>query len=193
MLTELTTLKLRLGITEADTTQDPLLLALLRACGASFDGECRRRLARTENLTEEFTADQEEIPLTAYPIEGVHKFELKSYESPTWVEQTGVRFNIRLCCIVSLEAALGNADQIARITYTGGYVAPGTVPLPGQEALPADLEQAAVEQVAAWFTNRDKVGLMRNWPTNGTFQVLSQLPLLPWVRQVLRTHQKWTF
>jgi hypothetical protein len=193
MLTQLSTLKFRLGITEADTTQDPLLLAFLRACGASFDHECGRRLAHTENLIEEFTADELEICLASYPVESVGKFELKSFESSSWVEQPAVRFNVRHSCILSLESALGDCDQVARVMYTGGYVEPGTVPASGQEALPADLEQAAIEQVAAWFANRDKVGLMRNWPTNGTFQVLSQLPLLPWVRQVLKTHQRWNF
>jgi hypothetical protein len=36
---------------------------------------------------------------------------------------------------------------------------PDTSATTGQTALPADLEQAAVEQVAAWFLLRDKVGL----------------------------------
>ena len=37
-----------------------------------------------------------------------------------------------------------------RLTYTGGYVLPGDTPGPGQTPLPDDLEQAAVEQCAAW-------------------------------------------
>ena len=37
------------------------------------------------------------------------------------------------------------------MTLTGGYVLPGTTPSAGQTALPDDLEQAAVEQVAYWF------------------------------------------
>lgn len=192
MLTQLSTLKLRLGIAEADTSQDPLLLSLTTACSAHFDQECQRRLARAVNVTEEFTADLEQICPATYPIEAVTKFELKTSESSGWLEQSGVNYVIRFGCVISLATPLGEGCQVGRVTYTGGYVLPGTLPGPGQEALPADLEQAAVEQVAAWFLNRDKVGLMRNWPTNGTFQVLSQEPLLPWVREVLRSHRRWS-
>ncbi len=192
MLTQLSTLRTRLGIAEADTTQDPLLLSLITACGAYFDQECRRRLTRAANVTEEFNADVQEICPAAYPIETVTKFELKTSEAEGWQEQSGVSFVLRFGCIISLATPLGGTDQLARVTYTGGYVLPGAVPTAGQEALPADLEQAAVEQVAAWFINRDKVGLLRNWPTNGTFQVLSQEPVLPWVREVLSMHRRWS-
>jgi hypothetical protein len=193
MLTQLSTLKTRLGLAEADTSQDPLLLGLITACSAHFEQECRRGLSRAVNLTEEFSADLREICPATYPIETVSKFELKTSETGGWLEQSGVSFVLRFGCIVSLATPLGAAEQLARVTYTGGYVLPGTLPAPGQESLPADLEQAVLEQVAAWFLNRDKVGLLRNWPTNGTFQVLSQLPVLPWVRQVLNTHQRWSF
>jgi hypothetical protein len=193
MLTQLSTMKTRLGVAEADTTQDPLLLSLIAACTAHFDQECHRRLARGVNLTEEFNANLQEICPVSYPIEAVTKFELKTSETGGWLEQSGVSCLIRFGCIISLAARLGEADQLARVTYTGGYVLPGALPAPGQEPLPVDLEQAAVEQVAAWFLNRDKVGLLRNWPTNGTFQVFSQQPVLPWVQQVLRAHQRWSF
>src|SRR5712691_10043010 len=44
-----------------------------------------------------------------------------------------------------------------------------------------DLESAAVEQVAFLFQQRDKLGLIRQWPHDGTYIVLIQLPLLPQV------------
>ena len=40
----------------------------------------------------------------------------------------------------------------------------------GQTALPVDLEQAAIEQTAAWFLNGDKLGLVRHWP-HSVYQV----------------------
>jgi len=79
----------------------------------------------------------------------------------------------------------------SRVTYTGGYVLPGDTVGAGQTALPADLEQAAVEQVASWFQNRDKLGLLRNWPHGGVYQVYSQLPLLPSVQSVLTRYTRW--
>ena len=80
---------------------------------------------------------------------------------------------------------------MARVTYTGGYVLPGTSPGSGQTALPADVEQAATEQVAAWFYNKEKLGLVRHWPSSGTYVVLSQQPLLPGVAATLRRYQRW--
>ena len=79
---------------------------------------------------------------------------------------------------------------IARVTYTAGYVLPGTTPEPGQTPLPADLENAVIEQAAFWFQNRDKLGLIRNWPSGGTYQVFSQLDLLPNVAAVLRRYAR---
>ena len=82
--------------------------------------------------------------------------------------------------------------QLARVTYTGGYVLPGTAPAAGQTALPADLESAAIEQVAAWYQQRDKLGLVRYWPSGGIFLVFAQLPLLAQVTASLRPHQRWS-
>jgi len=55
----------------------------------------------------------------------------------------------------------------------GGYVLPGTTPSAGQTALPDDLEQAAVEQVAYWFRNRDNTGLLRSWPHDARMKLSS--------------------
>jgi hypothetical protein len=54
------------------------------------------------------------------------------------------------------------------------------------------LEQAATEQVAAWYQNKDKLGLIRHWPSSGAYLVISQLPLLAWVASTLRGYQRWS-
>jgi hypothetical protein len=140
-----------------------------------------------------------EIIARCYPIETVAKFELKTSEAEGWIEQTGTGYLLRQGCIISLSVSLSFMPQaasmspgLARVTYTGGYVIPGATPATGQTALPADLECAAVEQVAAWFQQRDKLGLIRHWPSGGTYLVLAQVPLLPQVSTSLRPHQRWT-
>ncbi|HTD88982.1 MAG TPA: hypothetical protein VK850_20615, partial [Candidatus Binatia bacterium] len=60
-----------------------------------------------------------------------------------------------------------------------------------QRPLPADLEQAAVEQVAAWFQSRDKLGLDTVWPHAGTYQKFAQLDLLLNVEAVLKRYQRF--
>jgi hypothetical protein len=199
MLTQLATVKARLAIAPADVSQDDLLTRAIEAVGARFDRECNRTFARTVGATQEFPATDTEVIARCYPIETVTKFELKTSEAEGWVEQTGVSYLVRQACVISLSAAtsfIGPVSSLnpglARVTYTGGYVMPGTAPGAGQTALPADLESAAIEQVAVWFQQRDKLGLIRHWPSGGVYLVLTQLPLLPQVTASLRPHRRWT-
>jgi hypothetical protein len=191
MVAQLSTLKLRLGIAPTDTTQDDLLAHFLDAVSARFDRECRRTLARTVDATHEFRADETTIILPCYPLETIGKFEFKITESTGWLLQTPDHL-IRRHSIINLLGPLGTAAQLARITYTGGYVLPGTTPSPGQFALPKDLEAAATEQAAAWFLRRDLLGLVRHWPNTGTYLVISRAPLLPSVQMLLKKFERWS-
>ncbi|HSU56761.1 MAG TPA: hypothetical protein VLT36_22070 [Candidatus Dormibacteraeota bacterium] len=195
MLTQLSSLKARLAIADTDVTSDDLLTSVIEALSARFDNETNRTLSRTEDATFEFDADQQEISPTCYPIESVSKFETKTSEAAGWVEQTGIDYLVRSACTISLSESINSKlstinPALARITYTAGYVLPGTYPAPGQTPLPADLEHACIEQCAAWFLTRDKVGLEINWPKGGIYQRFSQLPLLPSVRAVLSKYER---
>jgi hypothetical protein len=146
---------------------------------------------RTVDATHEFRADETVIILPCYPLETIGKFEFKISESTGWLLQTPDHL-IRRHSIINLLEPLGAVAQLARITYTGGYVLPGTTPAPGQFALPKDLEAAATEQAAAWFLRRDLLGLVRHWPNTGTYLVISQAPLLLSVQSLLRRHERWS-
>jgi len=195
MLTQLATVKARLEISVS--TYDDLLTRAIDAISARFDRECNRTLARTVGATQEFPGTNAEVIARCYPIEAVSKFELKTIEAEGWIEQAGVDYMLRNACIISLILPLSfvpqaGAGQLARVTYTGGYVMPGTTPSAGQTALPADLEWAAVEQVAGWFQQRDKLGLLRHWPSGGTFLAFPQEPLLPQVAAIIRRYRRWS-
>jgi hypothetical protein len=190
MLTQLTTIKSRLAIITTDF--DDLLTNAIKAISARFDNECNRAFARTVNAIEEFGGEELEIRPACYPIESVSKFELKNNETDGWVEQTDVEFLLRRNCVVSMRSPLGCFREAGRITYTGGYVLPGSSPGVGQTALPDDIEQAAVEQAAYWYRNRDKLGLIRTWPHDGTFEAFAQLDLLIEVKAVLSKYERWT-
>jgi hypothetical protein len=197
MFTQFSTLKIRLSIDESDVQFDSILTNTLLALSHRFDSVCNRTLARTVNATHEFDAGDLEIIPPIYPIESVSKFETKPSESEGWIEQTGVDYLIRSACIISLQSRLDAQTSmlnpsVARITYTGGYVLPGSTPSAGQTALPEDIEQACIEQAASWFQNRDKLGLARNWPHEGTYQQFLNLELLPEVTAALRPYMRWT-
>ena len=199
MLSQLPTLKLRLSIPDTDTTQDSILTSALEAVSARFDKETNRTLARTVDFKQEFDTTDMEILAACYPIESVSRFELKTSETTGWQQiQPTPDFLISSSCIISLSSPLGycqsaiaNARAVARITYTGGFVSPGTEPQPGQTPLPPDLEQAALEQVAFWYQSRDTLGLKTIWPRDGAYKQLAQLPLLISVQSVLQTHARW--
>jgi hypothetical protein len=190
MLTQLLTLKSRLALSPFEPAEDALLTTAIRAVSARFDRECCRTFARSVDAIEEFNGDEREIRPAGYPIESIRKFELKRTESEGWVEQPAIEYLIRSGCVVSLAWSLGTPGEQARLTFTGGYVLPGTNPAPGQTPLPDDLEQAAIEQIVFWYQNRDKVGVMRQWPKGGTYEQFQDLDLLPNVRAVLRKYTR---
>jgi hypothetical protein len=191
MLTQLSTVKNRLALTVTD--YDDLLTSAIKAVSARFDKECNRTFARSIDTNDEFSADQTEVSASCYPVESVTKFELKANETDGWSEQTGVQYLLRRQCVISLHSPLSSLRSpcIGRVTYTGGYVLPGDTPEAGQTPLPDDLEQAATEQVAYWFRNREKTGLLRSWPHDGTYDSFLQSDLLLEVRAVLRKYERW--
>jgi hypothetical protein len=192
MFSTLAALKARLALDPLDPQYDALLTGALTALGTRFEKECNRLFARAE-LVEEFPADTLELRVTCYPIESVSNLEVKSNETDGWVLPDTFEHLVRGGCVISLARALGDWRQQLRLTYIGGYVMPGDEVGPGQLPLPADLEQAALEQSAYWFRHRDKLGLLRSWPHDGTFEQLALLDLLPPVKAVLRTYERLNF
>ena len=191
MLSTLPNLKSRLSIPDLNVQYDDLLTAALTALSSAFDKYTNRTLSRNANITYEFQASDTEITPPVYPIESVSKFELKSTEAEGWIEQTSVEYILRNSSVISLTNRLGSWRQQCRVTYTGGYVLPGNTPGAGQTPLPPDLEQATIEQVAYWFRNRDKIGLIRNWPHQGTYEQFTETDLLPTVLAILRKYERW--
>jgi hypothetical protein len=186
-LCQLTTLKTRLGITVTDN--DAILSAFIKLVSARFERECLRTFERTEDFTQEFSADYIEIPAACFPIESVSAFELKDDELTGWQTQSDTKYLVRHGCIITLLSPLGSSFQWARVTYTGGHVLPGDTPGPGQTPLPDDLEQACVEQCASLFQNRERLGLVR-YMEGSSLRVLDQPDLLPSVRRILETHTR---
>ena len=190
LLAQLTTIKNRLGIT--DTTDDTLLTNFIEFASARFERDTNRSLERAASTTDELPADQTEILVTRFPLETVNSFHLKANETDGWLLQPNVDYLIRRACVISLSAPLGTKYEQARVTYTGGYVLPGTTPGSGQTALPDDLEHACTEQVAYWYQNRFRLGLL-SMPAEGrTFFNIAQIDLLPQVQSILKRYERFS-
>lgn len=191
MLTQLTTLKARLGIAAHDVADDTLLTNFIKHATARFDRECNRTFARGSGITGEFGGDDTELRVSRFPVESVTSFHLKSNETDGWELQSDVEHVIRRACVISLPTALGTWQQQLRVTYTGGYVLPGTTPAAGQTALPDDIEQSCAEQCVYWYQNRDRLGLVSVGGEGASVQQFAQLDLLPHVKAALSKHHRW--
>src|SRR5258708_6563074 len=148
-LTQLNTVKARLGIDQTDVADDAILAIAIAALSLRVSNACNRQFARQSGATFVFPADEREIRVDRYPIEQVALFELKDSEAAGWVAPSPAPDYLISSArsLVTLSGAIGNRAQLARVTYDGGYVLPGTAPGSGQTALPDDLEQAVVEQI----------------------------------------------
>jgi len=195
MLTQLSTIKTRLGIAAADTADDAILSNAIAAASERFARHCNRIFERTENAVFEFNADEREIVPLHYPIESVAGFDLKTSEADGWETQSNTVYLIRKgvdgACVISLSAPLGARYELARVTLTGGYVLPGATPEDGQMALPDDVEQACVEQVAYWYQRRHQLGLVSMAAERGSIHQFAQLDLLPGVNAALSAHKRY--
>jgi hypothetical protein len=181
MITQLATVKARLGIDATDFKDDTLLTQFINWVGARFDNELNRTLARAASQTYEFSADSRRIIPPLLPIESVSALALKNNEDDGWVTQTGISYVIQKGVVIYLQSALGTENEQGRITYTGGYVMPGDSVGAGQTALPKDLEQSATEQVCYLYQQRERLGLTSVSGPGGSISQYSKLDLLPTV------------
>src|SRR5436309_5003266 len=114
MLTQLATLKARLGLEIFDTTDDIILTHLLRHVSARFAAECNRTFDYGAGVTNEFRADQINIVVDHPPIELVSRFDLKTSESEGWILQSGEEYILN-----PKRAWLSFRNRTARVTKWG--------------------------------------------------------------------------
>src|SRR5947209_6440676 len=82
-------------------------------------------------------------------------------ETQGWVLQSSVDYLLsEKKSVIELAVPLGTSRQLGRVTYTGGYIVPGVTPTGNQIALPDDIEQACIDQVAYWYQRRAQLGLV---------------------------------
>ena len=200
MITTLDNLKTRLKMDLFDTTEDTILNNFIKHCGDRFENETNRIFTRAVGAFYETDADRLTICPPRFPIEAVTAWHLKSDETDGWVVQTDVLYRLRsggeVNSLINLSYPLGTGDQTLRITYTGGYVMPGSVATTGQTALPDGIEQAAIEQIAAWYRDKDRAGLAGVSGSGGSvsgqqMSVVSPLDLLPQVINMLKGFERW--
>jgi hypothetical protein len=192
MLCQLTDLKTRLRIAEADVVDDAVLEAFIAGTSGRFARECNRIFDYSATATYDFRGDEMDLVVDRYPIVSVTSFSLKTTETGGFVAQTAPDYVVNPTRnIIELATTLGTSRQIGRVTFAGGYVLPGTTPSEGQTALPDEIEQAAIEQCAYWYQRKDQLGLTSVSGEGGSISQFAALDLLPGVTKVLKKYERW--
>jgi hypothetical protein len=189
-LTQLSTLKARLKL--EDTVDDAFLTRLIAAGSSLFAAYCNREFARAVGVTQEFAGDEQELNLERPPIESVSAFEIMASETDGWEAQTGVDYQLSpKRTHITLANRLASSGYKLRVTYTGGFVLPGGTPTGIQRALPAEIENACVEQIVYWFQRKDELGLVSVSAEGGSIQQFTTANLLPMVKLALQPFVRW--
>ncbi len=189
MLATLDTIRARLGL--LDLVDDVLLTQYGAWVHGRFNLICNRVFERTADSRWEFDGDVTELRPINFPVESVAGFDLKTDETTGWIAQANVSYLVRNKTVIRIHSPIGTSAQIARVTYTGGYVLPGTTPASGQLALPDEIQQAATEQVAYLYQNRNRLGLTSISGEGGSIQQFAQLDLLPAVKATLKKYERF--
>src|SRR5262245_55340409 len=141
MLTQLSTVKSRLGLELFDPTDDVLITNIIKHVSGRFSLECNRIFDYAADLTYEFPADHTNLVVDRPPIESVSLFHLKSTEAEGWLLQSDIDYLLLpRRAVIELAEPLGTCRQFGRTTYSGGFVLPGATPVGSQVALPDELE-----------------------------------------------------
>ncbi len=195
MLSTLATVKARLKLADEDVVDDALLTGFLKSISARLESDCNRGFGYVVGQVDEFEADETELRVARYPIDeaGAIGVERRASSVEGWVSVSEADWVVRKGCVVSLTSVLGTWKQQIRLTYSGGYLLPGTTAPVGTSpaALPDDIEQAAVEQVCYLYQNKDRLGVTGMTGQGGGFQQFSKLDLLPSVQAVVSKYERW--
>jgi hypothetical protein len=195
MLTQLASLKSRLSIDPFDIKDDTLLTNLILLVTARFDNQTNRKLAYAQNITDDFQGDETELRLSHYPVDETQPitFQRLTKASEGWQAISDAEYVLRAGCIISLISELGRWKEQIRVTYSGGYVLPGSNPPPStpNPQLPDDLQQSCVEQCAYLYQNKDRLGLAMVAQEGGRIQQFPKIDFLSSVASVLAKYERW--
>ncbi len=202
MLTTLASVKARLALDDSDVRSDALLTNFIALATARFENDCNRKFGYLQNAMDEFQGDETELRVSRYPIDETQPItfqRLTSHNSQLstasgWQPVPEADFVLRRGCVISLVSEIGRWKDQIRITYSGGYLLPdavGPVPPPGVPPLPDDLQFGAVEQIAYWYQNKDRLGLVAVTAEGGSLQQFPKLDLLPFVDYTLAKYERW--
>ena len=185
----------RLGITKTD--YDVLINRLIVGAESVFEAYIHRPLiVNAADVPEYFTALGSFLQLNRYPVISITSLkEALDYDfdsADALVADTDYRIlNIGTNGVLKkIYSSWFPADDCIQVVYRGGYTSAGQTPGEGETALPADIREAAIEQVSFIYKRRDDIGLASVSAEGGSISKFAPLDLLPLVKKILDRYKK---
>jgi hypothetical protein len=185
----------RLGLTLTDN--DSLLNRIILGIEEIFNNETRRHLiVNAADVTEYYTGTGPHLQLNRYPVVSITSIkEALDYDftnADVLVLNTDYRIiaggkNGIIYCPYGIWSSVEDSIEII---YRGGYCSAGQIPGEGEISLPADLREAAIEEVSFIFKRKDDIGLSSVSFEGGSFGSFSSIELLPMVKAVLQRYRR---
>ncbi len=186
--------KNRLG--ETGTDHDATLARLILGLTAICEGYVNRPLIlNTADATEYYAACGELLQLTRYPVVAITSIkqavDYNFDDADALVADEGYRLiNNGVTGIVrGIYGTWFDTPDGIEVIYRGGYCIAGRTPGEGETAMPADLREAAIEQVTFLFKRRDDLGLSAVGFEGGSINKFSAIDLLPQVKKILDNYK----
>ena len=168
--------------------------AIGKGVAKQLEKYCNRLFERTAGAVDEFTADRDHYWLKRTPIETVTSLE-QSTDGATWTASSAIELKWLSNGMVYFGSKLGEAAELGRITYTGGYWwdttedEQGSLPT-GATAVPDDLVLAWYLQARAVWQQIDRLGKdVAKSPGAGT--ALGNLVMLDSVKELVGPYRRF--
>ncbi len=186
----------RLG--KSDTESDVTINRIIAGISDYFDGFCQRQLIQpAAAVTEYYTGLSSFLQLNRYPIISVtsikQAIDYNFDDATALTENTDYRIMAagkKGVLHRTLRVPWFDVPDSIQVIYRGGFCSAGQAPGDGETAMPADLREAAIEQVTFVFKRKDDIGLLGVGGPGGDITKFSAMKLLPLVEQTLKRYVK---
>jgi len=179
------------GIETATTTWDTVLETLIDGVSEGFNRLCARTLAKATHTNVYLDGPEgRDLILPNFPVVSITSI----YEDD--VELTADE-DYRLYAEAGILRRIGGdwarGDRVIKITFVAGFVVLGSAPGTGETALPADLQLAALQQIAAeWMAHKNKTWgrTSESGPDGSSITRFETTQFLREVREVLARYRR---
>jgi len=196
-LTTLPTLKQWLPVASTNNNDDTTLARLLTAVSMDFLRATRRPDLLLSTYTEVHQGDgSSRLVAFHWPIVAVTDLTIAGSEVTASADKIALGYYIdadidpERIWQVYLNGYVFTDGAAVKLTYSAGYVQPGTTPTAGQIALPGDIEQAVIDWCGYRYKQRLNVGVSSRRSTEGETAHLEIIDAPPNVLQVIERYKR---